>query len=202
MLLSTLMESELIVDGVLAESSTQFSQFWHVREGIPLACGKAGAVYKYDVSIPLDTMYNLVEDCRARLAELGLYKPNDSTSAVTSVVGYGHVGDSNLHLNVAAPVYTPELTAALEPWVYEWVSKQGGSISAEHGLGLMKGRMIGYSKTDGAVEMMKRVKNMLDPNGGFVQKKGMGEKRMLIARPPTARFLETGIMNPYKFLPM
>lgn len=160
------MSAELINDGVLSESQTQAQQFWAVREGIPVACGKAGAVYKYDVSMPLPVMYDLVRDTEKRLIEAGLFNPSDiSKGQVTSVVGYGHVGDSNLHLNVSCPAYTPEVSAALEPFVYEWVSSRGGSISAEHGLGLMKGKMIGYSKPQEMVKVMQAVKSLMDPNG-------------------------------------
>jgi FAD/FMN-containing dehydrogenase len=167
-LLETLMASELITDGVLSESQTHAQQFWAVREGIPVACGKAGAVYKYDVSMPLNVMYDLVKDTEKRLVDMGLFTPEDpSKGVVTSVVGYGHVGDSNLHLNVACPTYTPEVTAALEPFIYEWVSSKNGSISAEHGLGLMKGRMIGYSKPKEMVDVMQAVKSLLDPNGAL-----------------------------------
>ncbi|KAI9032411.1 actin interacting protein 2 [Hyaloraphidium curvatum] len=174
-LLDSLMSSGLVEDGVLSESESQKAQFWHVREGIPVACGMAGGVYKYDVSVPLEVLYELVGDVERRLVEKGLYVPGDEGSGkVSAVVGYGHVGDGNLHLNVSCPAYDAELSAALEPFVYEWVSARGGSISAEHGLGLMKGGMIGYSKPVEMVRLMKGVKGMMDPNG---------------------------IMNPYKFLP-
>ena len=62
-----------------------------------------------------------------------------STRNLLQVVGYGHLGDGNLHLNVSAPRgRTPDLTALVEPYVYEWTAGHRGSISAEHGLGQMK----------------------------------------------------------------
>lgn len=110
------------------------------------------------------------------------------------VHGYGHLGDGNLHLCVVARHGTggsssddgsgsgvnictlshEDILAALEPWVYEWVSHRGGSISAEHGLGQMKNEKIGYSKSPAAVGLMHRIKDVVDPRG---------------------------IMNPYKVLP-
>jgi D-2-hydroxyglutarate dehydrogenase len=60
-------------------------------------------------------------------------------------VGYGHVGDGNLHLNISAPgqADSPELLKQIEPYVYEWTAARRGSISAEHGLGQMKANYIG-----------------------------------------------------------
>jgi len=80
----------------------------------------------------------------------------------------------NLHLNISCPKADPEVESLLEPWVYEWISKESGSISAEHGLGLMKANCIHYSKNDAMVQMMRKMKNLFDPNG---------------------------ILNPYKVLP-
>lgn len=68
-------------------------------------------------------------------------------------VGYGHLGDGNLHLNVSAPAYSDALRDRLEPWVYEWTAEHRGSISAEHGLGQMKPHALRYSKADSAVRL-------------------------------------------------
>lgn len=92
----------------------------------------AGPVYKYDLSLPVGKMYELVEETRARVAGL-----------TCRVFGYGHLGDGNLHLNVSTPRYDAAIQERLEPWVYEWTAAQRGSISAEHGLGRMKAECIG-----------------------------------------------------------
>ncbi|RYR10786.1 hypothetical protein Ahy_B05g079269 isoform C [Arachis hypogaea] len=146
------MENELISDGALAQDINQASSFWLLREGIPEALMRAGAVYKYDLSIPVEKMYNLVEEMRSRLG-------NDA-----NVVGYGHLGDGNLHLNVSTPQYDDKILSQIEPFVYEWTSKHHGSISAEHGLGLMKANKIFYSKSPETVKVMTSIKKLLDPN--------------------------------------
>lgn len=87
-----------------------------------------GPVYKYDLSLPTGKLYEMVEVMRQRL----------SHHAHAEVVGYGHLGDSNLHLNISTPQWQAELERDIEPFVYEWTAQQGGSISAEHGLGRMK----------------------------------------------------------------
>jgi (R)-2-hydroxyglutarate---pyruvate transhydrogenase len=86
---------------------------------------------------------------------------------VLDVIGYGHMGDSNLHLNVCTRRYDKAVEKALEPWVYEWVSKQNGSISAEHGLGLAKKEFIGYSRSETMVRLMKQLKQLYDPVSRF-----------------------------------
>ena len=83
-------------------------------------------------------------------------------------------GDGNLHLNVTAEAFSPSLLGTLEPYVYEWVARQRGSVSAEHGLGFKKKDVLGYSKPPEALQLMQQLKALLDPKG---------------------------ILNPYKTLP-
>uniref|UniRef100_A0A7N0UPV7 D-2-hydroxyglutarate dehydrogenase n=1 Tax=Kalanchoe fedtschenkoi TaxID=63787 RepID=A0A7N0UPV7_KALFE len=156
------MEQGLVSDGVLAQDINQASSFWRIREGIPEALMKAGAVYKYDLSIPLERMYDLVDEMRSRIGNQA------------NVVAYGHLGDGNLHLNISAPQYDDAILEQIEPFVYEWTSRHRGSISAEHGLGLMKANMIYYSKSYETVQLMTSIKKLMDPKG---------------------------ILNPYKVLP-
>lgn len=80
--------------------------------------------------------------------------------------GYGHLGDSNLHLNVTnLSGRDDRLLDALEPWVFEWVAQRKGSISAEHGIGQCKPHYLHYSKPPSAVALMKKLKATLDPRG-------------------------------------
>lgn len=98
-------------------------------------------------------MYDLVTETRARLPPHAL------------VVGYGHVGDGNLHLNVSVPALDDAVRDALEPFVYEWTSAARGSVSAEHGIGAMKASALRYSKSDVAVALMRQLKDVFDPHG-------------------------------------
>ena len=180
--LEHVMSEEIVSDGVLAQDETPVKNLWAWREGITEALGHYGGTYKYDLSIPLPKLYSLVEETRERLLSKGLVSeaetyenkqdPGDSKPAL-GVVGYGHMGDSNLHLNVPVKKYTKEVEEALEPWVYEWIQKRNGSISAEHGLGLAKKKFIGYSRSETMVGLMRQIKKLYDPNG---------------------------IMNPYKYI--
>mmetsp|Transcript_46696 Transcript_46696/g.73111 ORF Transcript_46696/g.73111 Transcript_46696/m.73111 type:complete len:118 (-) Transcript_46696:112-465(-) len=110
-------------------------------------------------------MYALVEEMKVKLQE-------DHPQA--EVFGYGHLGDGNLHLNITNPKAEDSLLEAIEPFVYHWTAQRGGSISAEHGLGLMKAAHLPLSKGPEMLSLMGGIKQLFDPNG---------------------------IMNPYKFLP-
>jgi len=168
------MESGIIADGTLGESETQAKELWSWREGVPEVLGHWGGVYKYDVSIPFSELYVLVEDVRAKMKEQGLLStPENPENIVVDVVGYGHMGDCNLHLNVPTRGYDKRVEKALEPFVYEWIQKRRGSISAEHGLGMAKSDYVQYSRGPIELAVMKSIKGLFDPNG---------------------------IMNPYKYI--
>ena len=144
-------------DGTLALSESQLADFWRFRELIPEACVKVGhSIYKYDVSIPTPHLYDIVTLMKERL----LPKYPD-----TMIVGYGHAGDGNIHLNIMTPsAPSTEFEDLLEPYIYEKVSLFNGSISAEHGLGLQKAEKIHFSKSSLAVLYMQSIKSMFDPN--------------------------------------
>lgn len=152
-LLELLLKKRLIVDGVVATDSAHVMKLWALRERIAEALAAEGCVYKYDVSVPVRQFYQLVEEVRKRLAGHGI-----------RCCGYGHLGDGNLHLNITNEEYSSDFQEKLEPFIYEWVSEHKGSISAEHGLGLKKRDMIGYSKSMAAVNWMAHLKELFDPN--------------------------------------
>ena len=160
--LEYVMGEGIVSDGVLAQDETQKQALWSWREGIPECLGHWGGVYKYDLSIPISELYQLVEDTRERITKAGLVG-EDESHPVVGVVGYGHMGDSNLHLNVATRRFDKDIEKQLEPYVYEWIAKRNGSISAEHGLGLAKKAFIGYSRDETMIRLMKQLKNLYDP---------------------------------------
>ncbi|XXZ99127.1 D-lactate ferricytochrome c oxidoreductase [Meyerozyma guilliermondii] len=163
--LGNAMEEGLVEDGIIAQDETQLKNLWAWREQVPEASTIGGGVYKYDVSLPLKDLYGLVEAVNEKLDAQGLRDPEDESKPVVDAIGYGHLGDGNLHLNVAVREYSKVVENALEPFVYEWISSKKGSISAEHGLGFQKKNYIGYSKNDTEVAMIKQIKRHYDPNG-------------------------------------
>ena len=173
----------LVTASLVGKNEKQAFALWNLRERVSLALKHAGATYKYDLSLPTESMYDLVDALRARVArrvtegdveETNSEKKRFDFSSV-SVMGYGHLGDGNLHLNVSSPTgYHPALLKLIEPFVYEFTAEARGSVSAEHGVGAMKPNELSYSKPENAIEIMRGVKAMLDPRG---------------------------ILNPYKVLP-
>lgn len=157
------MTTSLVTDGTVATEDSKIKALWSMRERVTEALTHDGFTYKYDISLPVERIYQLVTDMREHLG-----------ARAKSVVGYGHVGDGNLHLNITSSAKDPALLAAIEPFVFEWTASCNGSISAEHGLGLKKRNCIYYSKPSQAVALMGDIKAMLDPKG---------------------------ILNPYKTLP-
>ena len=184
------MEEEIASDGVMAQDETQIRSLWSWREGIPESLGHWGGVYKYDLSIPISQLYQLVEDTREHLTSAGL-TGDDESFPVVGVVGYGHMGDSNLHLNIATRRYDKAVEQQLEPFVYEWISKQNGSISAEHGLGLQKKPYIHYSRSETMIRLMKQIKNLYDP---------VSSSTTYLAAKLLLTSAQKGIMNPYKYI--
>lgn len=162
--LENAMEEGLVSDGVVAQDESELKNLWQWREMIPESSQAGGGVYKYDVSLPLKDLYSLVEGANARLQEHGLSSEEDESKPVISAVGYGHVGDGNLHLNVAVRTYDKAVEKCLEPFVYEFVSSKNGSISAEHGLGFQKKNYVGYSKSDEEIKLFRELKKHYDPN--------------------------------------
>lgn len=163
--LEHVMGEEIVADGILAENETQSQNLWACREGVSEASQHFGGVYKYDLSIPLPQLYDLVSEARQKFLDSGLMDPEDDSKPVLDVIGYGHMGDSNLHLNVCTRRYDKEVEKVLEPWVFEWIQQREGSISAEHGLGLAKKEAIGYSRSETMIKLMKQIKNLYDPVG-------------------------------------
>nr|CAB3236021.1 D-2-hydroxyglutarate dehydrogenase, mitochondrial-like [Phallusia mammillata] len=154
--LDKIMSSGLAVDGTLATDVGKLQSIWALRERIAEATLREGYNYKYDVSLPTEHMYTMVEESRKRLQDVCL-----------SVFGYGHVGDGNLHLNMTSEKFDPKVLSMIEPFVYEWVSKYKGSVSAEHGMGFKKRQYMGFTKSKSAITLMHRIKELLDPNGIF-----------------------------------
>jgi FAD/FMN-containing dehydrogenase len=86
----------------------QSRALWQLRETITEGLAKEGAVYKYDISLPVKTMYDMVLKMKSRLG-----------SKVGGVVGYGHLGDGNLHLNIYTPKFSAEVLGMIEPYLFE-----------------------------------------------------------------------------------
>jgi FAD/FMN-containing dehydrogenase len=154
------LESGHVLDAVIAESMAQSQALWHLRESIPLAEKESGKSIKHDVSIPVSRMAAFVERTNAALQE--------AFPGIRNVI-FGHLGDGNLHYNVARGTLGEGELLALQDRVYELVHEHvyavGGSISAEHGVGQLKRDVLPRYKDPVELALMHRIKAALDPDG-------------------------------------
>lgn len=154
-------ESGLVPDAVIAENITQSKALWHLRESIPLSEKAFGKSIKHDVSIPVSRMADFVQTTNAALQA--------HFPGIQHVI-FGHLGDGNLHYNVArGSAFSEEELLARQDAVYELVHDSvhqfGGSISAEHGVGQLKRDALPRYKDPVELALMRRIKQVLDPDG-------------------------------------
>ncbi len=154
-------EAGVVLDAVIAESMAQSHALWHLRESIPLAEKESGKSIKHDVSIPVSRMTEFVLGTNAALQA--------AFPGIRHVI-FGHLGDGNLHYNVArGSDWAEGQLLALQDAVYELVHERvhavGGSISAEHGVGQLKRDVLPRYKDPVEMALMHRVKAALDPLG-------------------------------------
>ncbi|MBN1962778.1 MAG: FAD-binding oxidoreductase [Deltaproteobacteria bacterium] len=157
--LMQLFENELVQDGTLAQSETQARNLWALREGISDSLTATGLPHKNDVALPIA---NLEGFCDELAAVLGREYPG------WEITIFGHIGDGNLHINVMKPdeLAIEEFqvnTAKADHHIFTLVQKHNGSISAEHGIGLLKKPYLTYTRTDTELSLLRSIKRTLDP---------------------------------------
>ncbi|TCN31487.1 FAD-binding oxidoreductase [Sinorhizobium americanum] len=152
--LGQMLEDGLIGDALIAQSEKEAQAFWHVREGHAL--DRLPSLLNFDVSLPIGAIGRFAEACGAALHEA-------FPSAHVSF--FGHVADSNLHIAFSAPDAKAETLHAVDEIVYTLVGRYHGSISAEHGIGTLKRDFLDRSRSPAEIEVMRRIKTALDPNG-------------------------------------
>jgi FAD/FMN-containing dehydrogenase len=155
------MADDLVQDAALAMSEQQRQELWDIREKLSESQKFEGGSIKHDVSVPVKRIPNLYE--RATAAA-------EKAMPGARVFAFGHMGDGNIHFNVSQPPgMNPDAflaqTAHINAAVYDVVIGLGGSISAEHGIGVLKRDLLRAVKTPLELEMMRGLKKLLDPNG-------------------------------------
>ena len=160
-LIGAAMEAGEVEDAALATSIEQAKAFWKIRESIPDAQRSEGVSIKHDISVPVASVPRFLSEADAAAAKL---------IPGVRILGFGHVGDGNVHYNVFQPIGS-DGAAFLARWnevseaVFEVVLRLGGSISAEHGVGQMKRDYLPKIKDPVALEIMRGIKGLLDPQG-------------------------------------
>jgi FAD/FMN-containing dehydrogenase len=155
------LERAVINDAVVATSVAQSAGLWQLREHIPLAQAKAGKNIKHDISLPVSRIADFIAVTGPQL---------DAAFPGCQLVCFGHLGDGNLHYNVAPPIgiSNEDFLANQEKVnrvVHDSVVSFGGSISAEHGIGALKREELAHYKSAVELNMMRAIKAALDPLG-------------------------------------
>jgi FAD/FMN-containing dehydrogenase len=154
--LAALMEEGLLADAVIAQSDQQREALWAVREDLSPGFTPRRPFTAYDVSMAIARMPAFVELALANLKQVA----PDATALF-----YGHAGDGNLHANVSNGRMDARIKADFDTAIYRAVSDLGGSISAEHGIGLDRLPYIGMTRTAEELALMRTIKRALDPKG-------------------------------------
>ncbi len=153
-------EAGLVSDGVIAQSDGQRAEFWALRENIPEANRRIGAISSHDISVPVALVPRFIAEAPARIGAVGEFRLNC----------FGHMGDGNLHYNVfpmpgKSSADHDNQRSAIKRAVHDLVDELGGSVSAEHGVGRLKVDDLERYGDPGKLVAMRAIKAALDPKG-------------------------------------
>jgi FAD/FMN-containing dehydrogenase len=155
------MERGIVDDAAIAANLSQRSAFWKLRDEMSAAQKPEGGSIKHDVSVPVAAVPAFIAEANAAVVKL---------IPGARPVPFGHLGDGNIHYNVSQPIGAKPADF-LSRWhevnavVFEIVLRMGGSISAEHGIGVLKRDELPEVKDKVAIELMRAIKSTLDPLG-------------------------------------
>jgi D-lactate dehydrogenase (cytochrome) len=155
------MEQGIVDDAVIAANLSQRQAFWKLRDEMSAAQKPEGGSIKHDISVPVAAVPAFIAEANAAVVKL---------IPGARPVPFGHLGDGNIHYNVSQPI-GGSATDFLARWhdvnavVFEIVLRMGGSISAEHGIGVLKRDELPEVKDKVAIELMRSIKALLDPLG-------------------------------------
>jgi FAD/FMN-containing dehydrogenase len=149
----------MIADGTIAMDTKTFKELWSYRENISETLFKIGQLHKNDIAVPISSMPSFISD----LENLIQQKYSEFETFL-----FGHIGDGNIHVNVVDRNKIPvddfkNTTDALDMEMGRLIKKYDGSISAEHGIGLLKKKLLYLHRSPEEIQMMKHIKSILDP---------------------------------------
>jgi FAD/FMN-containing dehydrogenase len=156
--LEVMLEGTLVADGTLAQDSQQARRLWAYRESISESLAPSSP-HKNDVALPVHALAAFYADLEALFGQR--YQGWE-------ICVFGHVGDGNLHINLLRPNAMNEEdflahTSSVDTALFSLVQRHGGSISAEHGIGLLKKPYLKYSRSEHEIAALRAVKAALDP---------------------------------------
>jgi len=154
--IAELLERGLVLDAVVAKSLTESAALWRLRHSISESERREGSGIKHDVSVPVSRLQQFLDRAEAELA-----------AAVPDAepVVFGHLGDGNLHYNVMLRTGVGQPGETVTRVIYDLVTELGGSISAEHGIGVFKKADLAARAAPATLRLMRSLKDALDPTG-------------------------------------
>jgi FAD/FMN-containing dehydrogenase len=155
-MLGAALDLGLVSDAVLSNSAAERDALWQVRDAAAGVAAGIGFMHNYDISLNVSDMDYFGTEVEKRLRS---HWPD-------AILGlFGHVGDGNLHIIIHVGEQTRALHQAIDDVIYGLIRELGGSVSAEHGIGLMKKSYLDYSRSAQEIQLMKTLKQALDPKG-------------------------------------
>jgi len=156
----SLLAAGVVTDGVISRSDAQARALWALRENISESLAPERP-YKNDISVRIEDVPDFL---------ISVDRLVSQAYPDFEVCWYGHIGDGNLHLNILKPASMDEAEFVavchhISPELFAEVHKRSGSISAEHGVGLLKRDFLGFSRSAGEIAAMRAIKSVFDPNG-------------------------------------
>jgi FAD/FMN-containing dehydrogenase len=154
------MEEGWVTDGVMSQSLEQLKNLWRLREDISETISR-WTPYKNDISTIISCVPDFLESVEALVS---------AQYPDFEIIWFGHIGDGNLHLNILKPDDMDkdeffDKCSTVSVGVFEIVAKFGGSVSAEHGVGLLKKAYLPYSRSEIEISLMRQIKQIFDPKG-------------------------------------
>ncbi len=154
-LITEALETDIILDGVLAQTQRELNTIWQIREDVSVLAAQAQDDQHFDISLPIPKIGSIIDSITQELRAL---------SFVDRIFTFGHVADGNIHFIIGKKQNSPEIIKAINEVVYRQLKENNGSVSAEHGIGLHKKDYLNTSKSEVEIAIMKQLKALFDPH--------------------------------------
>lgn len=155
-LLEEALNKNIILDAAIAYTESDLNWFWTMREDVHIFISKYKSLQSFDISLPIPLIGEVVE---------GIIVDLEECPDVLDAFSFGHVADGNIHIIVGKEHDGTKLTSAIDHIVYAPLKAIGGSVSAEHGIGLTKKPFLHISRSENEVDLMRLLKRTMDPKG-------------------------------------
>jgi len=154
-LLAEAFEKEMITDAAIAGSAADLDWFWKIREDVHVLSSQCQHDQHFDISLPIPEIGRVVKDITIQLQDI---------PEVEKVFAFGHMADGNIHFIIGKSEQSKAIVQRINDVVYGPLQQLGGSVSAEHGIGLDKKSYLALCRTEAEIQLMRTLKKALDPN--------------------------------------